>query len=75
MAGVNFSAGPSVGGATCECKEKIIDLKGFMIGIVFLFVRPDVGSWWFGVLFLQALLIRFVCIIVFGLIASFENDE
>jgi len=55
--------------------KKIIDFKGFMIGMAFLLVLSGIGSWWFGFSFWQALLIGFACMVVLGLIAAFENGD
>lgn len=55
--------------------KKIIDLKGFAIGGMFLLAIAALGSWAFGIPFWQALLIGLACMVVLGLIAAFENGD
>jgi len=55
--------------------KKMIDLRGFVIGGAFLLVISGLGSWWFGIPFWQALLIGLGCMVVLGVIATFENGD
>ena len=55
--------------------KKVLDLKGFAIGGVFLFLISALGSWLFGISFWQALFIGLACMVVLGVIAAFENGS
>lgn len=55
--------------------KKFIDLKGFVIGSLFLLLMIGLGVWLFGLPLLEAGMIAVGCVVVLGVIAAFEKHE
>lgn len=55
--------------------KKLIDIKSFLIGAVFVTVMAGVGAWFFALPFWHVVLIALACTAILGLIAIFENGS